>query len=142
MEPNKPPATEAELRKALDALAKEQPGSRGSTGSWRYALDERHHHQARLQAWSTAFKVIAFLWWVAGFVAIIAHIATAARMQRALGGAMGDMPNGLVGPSIVIGMIMEAVIVFAVGAIFWAISLVLVSLGHIEENTRPGATPE
>jgi hypothetical protein len=103
---------------------------------------ERQTHRASLEAWSMVFKGLAFVCWAAGFVIIMAYVASVTRMQRVLAEAMKDVPSQLIGPSVVIAITIVAVTAFAAGAISWAISLALVSLGHIEENTRLAATTE
>ncbi len=142
MESNKPSARDAELRKAMDALMAEQPGHVGSPELPRHVVRERQTHRASLEGWAMMFKGLAFVCWAAGFVVIMAYVAGVTRTQRLLADAMRNVPSHLIGPSIVIAIVIIAVTALAAGAISWAISLALVSLGHIEENTRPAATTE
>ena len=121
---------------------KGQPGAAGSRGLPRHAVHERQAHRASLEAWAMVFKGLALLWWAVGAVVIVAYLVAAVRTQRLLAEAMRDVPNHLIGPSIIITISIIAVTAFAAGAVSWAISLALVSLGHIEENTRLAAGTE
>jgi hypothetical protein len=142
MNPDKPGATDAELRRATATIMKDQPGSVGPRGLPRRVVHEREAHRATLEAWAMVFKGLALLWWAAGAIVIISYVVAAARTHRLLADAMKTVPSHLVAPAIVITITIIAVIAFAAGAFSWAVSLALVSLGHIEENTRLAAGTE
>lgn len=142
MEPDKPRAADAELRKAVATILKEQPGLAGSRERPRRLVRGRQAHRASLEAWAMVFKGLALVWWAAGVIVIVAHVVAVTRAQRLLAESMKDVPSHLIGPSVLIGIVVVLVTAFAAGAVSWAISLALVSLGHIEENTRLAAGAE
>jgi hypothetical protein len=100
---------------------------------------ERDAHNAKLAAWSMILKTVGYFCWAGGAVAIIAYLVAITTTARLMAEVMKNVPNHLIGPVIVIQIIVMAIIVFASGAAFWAASLVLTSMGHIEENTRISA---
>ena len=92
------------------------------------ALQERERQHARLRGWSVVLKVAAVLSWVRGLWYFFTEVKWFFGLRRY------EMPSDAL-----LNLFYFAVGAFVVGVAFWAASLVLISMAHIEENTRPPA---
>ena len=100
---------------------------------------ERNLHRTSLAAWSMVSKSLALAWWVGGVLFIAAQLILLRQTQSA--GQPIMVPQGALLSASLAVVVLLFIAFFAVGALSRAISLVLTSMGYIEENTRSAASP-